>query len=310
MAVPAPYRFRAPRPDDFADVAAVLAEDDLDDAGEVVLDEGFLQRQWERPGFGLATDAWVAVDRAEAVVAYGQVTHDDPDVVDSWGIVRPSHRGFGLGAALVELLEGRAPALATGAAPVRLRNAINAADEAAARLLESRGYRVVRHFWHMRIDVPEGFHPGDPPAGISFTALRSPDDLPLVHAVLDQAFADHWGHEPEPFEQWADYRTTGPSYDPALWRVAWDGERILGALIAVVLEDRGWVDLLGVQRSARGRGIAAALLRRAFAAFAGRGVRVVYLAVDAENPTGATALYERQGMRVVKRFDLWEKPLG
>jgi len=28
--------------------------------------------------------------------------------------------------------------------------------------------------------------------------------------------------------------------------------------------------------------------------------------VDAENPTGATALYERVGMGVVTRFDLWE----
>jgi len=28
---------------------------------------------------------------------------------------------------------------------------------------------------------------------------------------------------------------------------------------------------------------------------------------DAENATGATALYERVGMRVVNRWDLWER---
>jgi mycothiol synthase len=76
-----------------------------------------------------------------------------------------------------------------------------------------------------------------------------------------------------------------------------------------VLGDRGWVTLLGVRADSRGRGIAAALLRDAFAGFAARGTRTILLAVDAANPTGATALYERLGMDVVKRFDVWERPL-
>ena len=309
MAPPAAYAFRAPRPDDLAGVAEVLAADDLDDAGEIVLDQGFLQKQWERPGFALATDAWVAVDGQATVVAYGQVTRDGPDVVDSWGGVHPSHRGRGLGASLVDRLERRASALAPGVAPVCLRNSINAGDEAAAALLESRGYLLVRHFWHMRIDVPDSFEPGDPPPGFTVTALRSPNELSAVHGLTDEAFAGHWGHVPETFDQWAIHYTSGSSYDPQLWRLAWDRDRLVGALVAVALDDRGWVDLLGVRRSARGRGIAAALLRQVFAAFAERGVRAVYLAVDAENATGATALYEREGMHVVKRWDLWEKPV-
>jgi mycothiol synthase len=79
---------------------------------------------------------------------------------------------------------------------------------------------------------------------------------------------------------------------------------------ANVWGDRGWVDHLGVLASCRGRGIGAALLRHSFATFAGRGVRCVILNVDAENPTGATALYQRVGMRVVKRWDLWERSSG
>jgi ribosomal protein S18 acetylase RimI-like enzyme len=53
-----------------------------------------------------------------------------------------------------------------------------------------------------------------------------------------------------------------------------------------------------------------ALLRRSFAMFADRGVRRVILNVDAENSTGAVALYERAGMRVINRWDLWERLLG
>ena len=36
----------------------------------------------------------------------------------------------------------------------------------------------------------------------------------------------------------------------------------------------------------------------------------VLLVVDAENATGATVLYEKAGMRVVKRWDVWERSLG
>jgi ribosomal protein S18 acetylase RimI-like enzyme len=44
--------------------------------------------------------------------------------------------------------------------------------------------------------------------------------------------------------------------------------------------------------------------------FAGRGLRRALLSVDAENPTGATRLYERVGMRVVNRWDWWERSSG
>jgi len=36
-------------------------------------------------------------------------------------------------------------------------------------------------------------------------------------------------------------------------------------------------------------------------------VRRVILNVDAENSTGATALYERVGMRVINGWELWER---
>ena len=52
------------------------------------------------------------------------------------------------------------------------------------------------------------------------------------------------------------------------------------------------------------------MLRRSFVMFAERGFGRVMLNVDAENPTGATALYERVGMRIIKRWDLWERSTG
>jgi mycothiol synthase len=306
------HELRAPTWDDIEHTAAVLAADDLDDGGQVVLDAGFLRGQWERSGFHLATDAWVAADATGMVVGYGQVTRDKADVVASWGVVHPAHRGRGIGAALLGRIEARATEMAAGVPGVRFRHAVNAGDEAAAAMLRARGLRLVRHFWHMGVELPAEVDAGAAPAGIAITPLGSPAELREVHAVLDEAFADHWDHHHEPFERWAEDLTGGPDYDPSLWRLARDddeGGRLVGALTASVLDESGWVTLLGVRTEARGRGVAVALLRDAFAGFAGRGTRSILLVVDAANPTGATRLYERAGMRVVKRFDLWERGL-
>ena len=69
----------------------------------------------------------------------------------------------------------------------------------------------------------------------------------------------------------------------------------------------GWVGSLAVRRPWRRRGLGEALLRDAFVRFAERGKRSAGLGVDAENTTGAVALYERVGMHVVRRSDTWER---
>ena len=74
--------------------------------------------------------------------------------------------------------------------------------------------------------------------------------------------------------------------------------------------DMGWVNALGVRTSRRRRGLGELLLRTAFAEFARRGETRVGLGVDTENETGATRLYERVGMRVAFRTNVFRKDLG
>ena len=103
-------------------------------------------------------------------------------------------------------------------------------------------------------------------------------------------------------------------FDAALWFRAMDGDDVAGAIIGRprTAEDpqAGWVSDLAVRRPWRRRGIGLALLLHEFGAFYRRGLRGAMLGVDAESPTGATALYERAGMTEVGRTDVYVKSFG
>ena len=212
------------------------------------------------------------VPRGDAIVAYGQARREEPTVVESWGVVHPGHRGRGIGAWLLAQIQQRASELLTGLASARFRHVINAGDRAAAVMLHASGLRRVRHFWHMQIDLAAGFQPGPTPAGIQIRGIDPRAHLGAVHAVLDEAFADHWGHHREPLDRWAQKQAGSPSYDPTLWLLATAAGEPVGALTASVAGNRGWVDQLGVLAPWRGRGIAEALVRHLRASRAAAGV--------------------------------------
>lgn len=307
MGLPAGYVLRAPIQDEVGAVADVLIADQRADGIEPVLDAFFIRQVWSRPGLDLATDAWVVTDRGGTIVAYGQARLEEPDTVGSWGVVHPEHRGRGIGSALFDRIEARAAVLLTGVPEPRFCHSINGTDDVAAAMARDRGLRPIRHYWHMQIDLAGPIEPGSAPPGIEIGRIEPPDDLRAVHLVIDEAFAGDPGDHPEPFDRWVEEHTGTPGYDPTLWLLAREDGAPVGALTASAGDDGGWVDWLAVRPSHRGRGIGMALLRRAFASFAARGVRRVMLNVDAENVTGATAVYERVGMRVVNRWDLWER---
>jgi ribosomal protein S18 acetylase RimI-like enzyme len=159
----------------------------------------------------------------------------------------------------------------------------------------------------MQIDLTEPIEPGSP-EGIEVGVIDPSQDLVAVHAVLHEAFAEDRSHHPASFDGWVEEETASPTYDPTLWLLARDGRSPVGVLTASVGEGRGWIEYLAVLASHRGRGIGAALLLRSFSMLADRGLRRVLVSVDAQNPTGATAVYERVGMRIVNGWDQWERP--
>lgn len=295
MNLPAGYRVRPPTMDDFDAVAAVVVADELAQTGTITLGADFVRAEWDQAGFELGSDAWAVTDAPGTIIAYGQAVFEGPEVVFSWGSVHPGHRGKGVGYALFERIAAWPP---PGA---RLRHAIYAHDKGAAGILKAHALQPVRHFWHMRVDLPPAYDPGPPPGGVDITEVSN-SGLRTVHEVIEEALTGHFGERVMPFEEWIEEQT----YDPGLWLLASVDGVPAGALTASPAEDRGWIDYLRVLAAYRGRGIAGALLRHSFARFTARGLGRVLVSVDSENATGATAVYERAGMRTVKAWDMWE----
>jgi len=307
--LPDGYEIRSPSFEDVERVAEVLLADDLAETGESDLDADFVRDQWSKPGVELSEDAWVVTDPNETIVAHANLSPEGEGKLKSIaGVVHPEHRGRGIGSALLDRLEARASDRLRGIPAGILHTAVNVSDPAAAALVRSRGFEYVRTFRHLQIDLDGSPRdPGDSPAGIKIRGIEPERDLRRIHAIFVEAFSQEWGYRVIPFEEWVGLEVETASYDPSLWLLATDGDEAVGALSGVVWGHRGWVGELGVRPPWRGRGIASALLRRAFATFASRGLARVMLNVDSENSTGAVRLYEGVGMRTLRAWDVYEK---
>ncbi len=249
----------------------------------------------------LENDTWLAETGGELAGA-GILFFRDPQVGEAQVRVAPRFKGRGLGARLLELTEDRARA--RGAA--RIRHGAPALDTVAAELFERRGYRRVRSYYAMGIDLTHELPEPDWPDGIEPTTI-TPELERQVHAAITEAFRDEYGFVARDFDEWRAHRLGGESFDPALWLVALDGSEVAGVAACAYRGEEGWVDNLAVRAPWRRRGLGYALLLAAFAEFRSRGARFCGLGVDSENPTGATRLYERAGMRVDWQDDVFER---
>jgi ribosomal protein S18 acetylase RimI-like enzyme len=152
----------------------------------------------------------------------------------------------------------------------------------------------------MRIELTAPPASADPPEGVELRALR-PGEERDVWAAHQESFLDAWGHVEQPYDEWHQDRVATPAFDPALWVLADAGGELAGVSLCRMRDGHGWVSVLGVRRPWRRQGLGSALLRESFRRFWERGECVVGLGVDADSPTGAVRLYEREGMHIAHR---------
>jgi len=304
VTLPEPYTVRPAGIEDLDAMVAVANAYDLADFGRPDTAPEHVAEDLRKAGFDAERDSWLVLDRRGQVTAFAAVGREGA-VLDVFGRVHPGHVGQGIGTFLVEATEARAAELAVERCEsLALHNAVTSTDAAARRLLDERGYALVRFFWHMergllRADLKL---PGEP-EGIVIRPAEGEDELRAAREALDEAFAEHWMFEPEPFEDWR-VRLNGFSGATLL---AMEGDEVAGVVTSMPTSHAGWVEELGVREPWRGRGLGALLLRHAFAHLAELGSSEVRLNVDAGNATGATRLYERVGMRIRREWVVYEK---
>ena len=272
-----------------------------------------LEREWKNPGFDLEKDAWVVETADGRIVGYEEFNnrHAHASLAGD-GYVHPEFMERGIGTAMLRTLEARAREEMELAEPdlrVFIRNGMSIGDKVSRAMHEEEGYKAIRFSWRMEITLEDA--PPVPvfPAGIELRPFVLEQHNHKVFEAHEEAFSDHWGHTPGTYEKWQHHMTNREDFDPSLWYIAWDGDQIAGYSLCRYRMDIGWVGSLGVRRAWRKRGLGEALLLHSFGEFHKRGKDVIGLGVDAANPTGATRLYQKAGMKVAAEYVIYEKEL-
>ena len=314
--LPAGFTVRAPTREDIPALLTLLNSHAQVVYGWEIFTDLDLRTIWAWPGFDCATDTWIVIAPDGQFVGYGdiwvRVRDEEVMRIEARAYTHPEQLGRGIGTYLLQQTEARARQLFSEAAPtarITLTQFISSTHTSAQTLLDYHGYAPTRHDWIMEINFSEAPSSPEWPDGITLRPFAPGQDNRLVHSAWEDAFQDHRGHRPMPFEHWEQHMQGRENFDPTLWFLAMDSTEIAGFALCYTQPDGGLLADLGVRRPWRRRGLGMALLRHAFGEFYRRGISRVVLGVDAESLTGATRLYERAGMHITDRLDRFERDL-
>lgn len=306
------FATRTPTEADLDEIVALMHAADLvydPDAARYTPDE--LRREWD--DLDVATDAWVVVDDAGVICGYATLT-EKPTIgrlyADAY--THPAFDGRGVGTLMLNRMHARADEFNTVVDGTRLVLVNHVLCGGSAQtLIERHGYELVRVYQQMfrSLDGIESEPARVWPDGITITRCDGSDaSIQRAYECVEDAFADQWGRARRPFDEWSSTMVY-QDFDPSLWIIAeHDGEAV-GVSLCRMRDGDGYVDMLGVLRPWRRRGLGEALLRNSFTEFRTRGAAGVGLGTDSTSLTGADRLYTRVGMRVTSRIGRYEREL-
>ena len=232
--------------------------------------------------------------------------------------LHPNWRGRGIRVAIVEWCEERAKDITKEHPKEEVGEFYVWASETETdwiRIIEDRGFKPHTFSFRMLRPNLDNIPELPLPKGIEIKPIRN-DQLRRLWDADAEANKD--GFEPmewpeELYQQWLNE----PIFKPELYVVAWDGDRIAGAVQNHIDEEenveynrkRGYTENIHVGREWRGRGLAKAMLARSFKLLKEKGMTKVSLNVEADNPTGALKLYKSMGYQIEKKVTHYKKPL-
>lgn len=264
----------------------------------------------------------IMVEAGDELVAYyrgfWRVEQENNWIYHFVCFVHPQWRKKGIGTLFVQSAERRAKELVEQVGvqmPAYTEAELADTQTAALSLFGEAGYGVVRYFSLMVRPDLENIPDLPLPAGIEIREVL-PEHYSKIYDASMEAFRDHWGFSPEaedPLEAWLE----SPYFDPSLWRVAWQGDEVVGMVLSFIDHaenqnygrKRGYTENIAVRRPWRKMGVARALIAASLKAVKERGMEEAALGVDTQNLSGAFRLYEGMGYQHVKRFTLLRKAI-
>jgi ribosomal protein S18 acetylase RimI-like enzyme len=256
------------------------------------------------------------------VVAYSRVFWEQEAAGDRiyfhFGYLLPEWRRRRIGTAMLHNCEHRLRQIAAEhAKPGNCYFRTWGADTEIGKLAlcAAEGYNPIRYESEMVRSLAEKIPILPVPNGLEIRPVEE-HQLRQIWDAGVEAFRDHWGFS-EPSEE--DYQSwqADPSFNPALWKVAWDGEEVAG-MVQNFIKDaenqafgrkRGYTENISVRRPWRRQGLARALIAESMRFLKELGMEEAALSVDTENLSGAFRLYEGLGYKHVKRWTTFAKPL-
>lgn len=319
--LPAGYTIR---PVTTADVEAAVELFNTYSQWQLGIDQTTVQdtlTEWQEPGYKVEDSTQSVWDDQGHMVAFIEFYDmGEPHVrLFSWGVVHPEHQNQGIGRIILDwAIKKAGPAidLAPDGARVVMHNTILSTNQRAGELLAERGFTHIRSFHRMMINLDQP--PALPvvPSHITIRSIEPGEERIAIQTIYD-SFRDHWGFTEQPFEQyyqrWSHHIQNDPHYDPALWFMALEGDKVAGVSLCYSQTtedpDMAWVGSLGVRRAWRKQGLGTALLLHSFGEFYRRGKARAGLGVDATNLTGALRIYEKAGMHAAYTYHTYELEL-
>lgn len=236
-------------------------------------------------------------------------------ILESWGVSHPTAVGDNVLGALLQAALTRAAAIVAerGCARGIFQARCNVDDLSAQRMFEAHGLHQARILLsiarpHLRdLALPRV------PDGVALRPYEVGRDDAAWVAAFNDAFADHWGgFMGMSLDLWSRY-VRRPTFKPAISLVAWDGSEIAGfghfriddELNALTGRKEAMMRYIGVRPRWRGRGLGVALTRAGLVLLRDEGIDLVVSGVDADNPTGARQIYEREGFVTTGRHYLY-----
>lgn len=223
----------------------------------------------------------------------------------------PSWRGQGIEKRLLERLWGEA---STFEEPV-FDVAVRPSQTTYAAAVQELGFRPVRSWWLMRIELKAELPQPAFPPGIELRTFVAGQDEVMLTELMNDVFSEHWG-EGEHSLEGIRHEVASSWFAADLLLFAEKNGLVIGYVwssvdphrIAMTGDACAYIGDLGVRKAYHGQGLGRALLLRALHDVKRRGVVAAELDVDGPNAS-AKHLYESVGFREHQELRWYRKDL-